>query len=219
MQSSGGGLWYAARMFVVRLENMLSFCNGRSEEPLRAVSGDSEFAEPIRRRYLPYCQRFFEFIDELLGRDVEDVPPETREHYLSSGTYSFQVIKEYFMKFFKSCIILLCVLSLTACCADTNSETENARTSHSDYSVQNYDSKKSVLFKGTELDPSAACTINSKEFKPSLFCSGVDDVFFSWNGSVYSYDGTVEKSCLKLMRLTSTTAAARYTISSTTVTS
>lgn len=76
MQSSDHGLLDTARMNVEHLENMFSFYNERSMDPLRAVSGDSEFAELIRH-YLPYSQRFFEFVDELLGRDAEDVPQES----------------------------------------------------------------------------------------------------------------------------------------------
>lgn len=97
------------------------------------------------------------------------------------------------MKFFRSCVILLCILSLVGCNNDTNSETENNQTSHSDYSVQNDVNKKSVLFKGTQTDSNALCTVNSKEFKPSLFCSSIDGMFFSWDGAVYSYDGAEEK--------------------------
>ena len=64
-------------MSVEHLENMFSFYSERAMDPSRAVSGDSEFAELIKQRYLPYSQRFFEFVDELLGRDVEDVPQES----------------------------------------------------------------------------------------------------------------------------------------------
>lgn len=77
MQSSDRGLLDTARMSVEHLENMFRFYNERSKDTIRAVSGDSEFAELIRQRYLPYSQRFFEFIDELLGRDVEDVLRES----------------------------------------------------------------------------------------------------------------------------------------------
>ena len=77
MQSSSRGLLDTARMSVEHLENMFSFYSERSKDPLQAVSGDSEFAELIRQRYLPYSQQFFEFIDDLLGRDVEDVPQES----------------------------------------------------------------------------------------------------------------------------------------------
>lgn len=77
MQGSNYGLLDTARMSVEHLENMFSFYSERAMDPSRAVSGDSEFAELIRQRYLPYSQRFFEFVDELLGRDVEDVPQES----------------------------------------------------------------------------------------------------------------------------------------------
>ena len=71
------GISFTARMSVEHLENMFSFYSERAMDPSRAVSGDSEFAELIRQRYLPYSQRFFEFVDELLGRDVEEVPQES----------------------------------------------------------------------------------------------------------------------------------------------
>ena len=77
MQGSNYGLLDTARMSVEHLENMFSFYSERAMDPSRAVSGDSEFAELIRQRYLPYRQRFFEFVDELLGRDVEAVPQES----------------------------------------------------------------------------------------------------------------------------------------------
>jgi len=77
MQSANYGLLDTARMSVEHLENMFSFYSERAMDPSRAVSGDSEFAELIRQRYLPYSQRFFEFVDELLGRDVEEVPQES----------------------------------------------------------------------------------------------------------------------------------------------
>ena len=82
MQGSNYGLLNTARMSVEHLENMFSFYSERAMDPSRAVSGDSEFAELIRQRYLPYSQRFFEFVDELLGRDVEDVPQESVVPYI-----------------------------------------------------------------------------------------------------------------------------------------
>lgn len=76
MQGSNRGLLDTARMTVEHLENMFSFYSERAMDPSRAVSGDYEFAELIKQHYLPYSQRFFDFIDKLLGREVEDVPQE-----------------------------------------------------------------------------------------------------------------------------------------------
>lgn len=52
------------------------------------------------------------------------------------------------------------------------------------------------LFSGTDKDESPLNTINNKEFSPSVFCFDNDTVFFSWKGSVYSYneiESTLEK--------------------------
>lgn len=44
------------------------------------------------------------------------------------------------------------------------------------------------VFSGTEKDAAPLNTINNKEFSPSVFCYDNDTVYFSWKGSVYSYN-------------------------------
>ena len=46
------------------------------------------------------------------------------------------------------------------------------------------------MFAGTEKDESPLKTINNKEFTPAVFCFDNDTVYFSWKGSVYSYNET-----------------------------
>lgn len=46
------------------------------------------------------------------------------------------------------------------------------------------------VFSGTDKDEAPLNTINNKEFSPSVFCYDNDTVYFSWKGSVYSYNET-----------------------------
>lgn len=47
----------------------------------------------------------------------------------------------------------------------------------------------SETFRGVEKDEDPISTVNCKEFRPSLFCCGGGNAFFSWNGKVYKHDG------------------------------
>lgn len=44
-------------------------------------------------------------------------------------------------------------------------------------------------FRGIEKDETPINTVNCKQFRPSLFCYGDGNTFFSWNGKVYKHDG------------------------------
>lgn len=44
-------------------------------------------------------------------------------------------------------------------------------------------------FRGVEKDETPINTVNCKEFRPSLFCYGGGNTFFSWDGKVYKHDG------------------------------
>ncbi len=79
--NSDNSLLGTARAFVKHLENMFSFYDARSKDPLKAMEGDAEFAALIKEHYLPLNQQFFEFIDELIRSEDEQpqqnsaVPP------------------------------------------------------------------------------------------------------------------------------------------------
>lgn len=47
-------------------------------------------------------------------------------------------------------------------------------------------------FNGFEQDENPLNTVNSKEFKPSVFCYNGDNVYFSWKGCVYEYIAKTE---------------------------
>lgn len=96
------------------------------------------------------------------------------------------------MKILRSCAILLCALTLAGCYANKNSESDSSMASTSEHSAENESKSESVLFKGTEKDPNAISTVNYKQCKPMLFCSGGEEVYFSFDGAVYSYDGVKE---------------------------
>lgn len=49
-------------------------------------------------------------------------------------------------------------------------------------------------FKGLPKDDSPLNTVNYKEFKPQLFCYEDNDIFFSWDGTVYQYSGEAAKA-------------------------
>lgn len=69
-----GGLFESTRALVSLLENMYDYYYERSNDPTRAVAGDSEFAALILDRYLPFQKEFFEMIDRLIQKDRETEP-------------------------------------------------------------------------------------------------------------------------------------------------
>lgn len=72
--NSDGGLLDSARMLLSHMQNMFSFYNERSKDPLQAINGDAEFAALIKEHYLPFYQQFFEFVDDLINNDNEQLP-------------------------------------------------------------------------------------------------------------------------------------------------
>lgn len=72
---------------------MYDFYNERSKNPLLAIEGDAEFAALIKEHYLPIHQRFFEFIDELIGRNDEQIPQ--RSNYPTVEDCSERLKEDY----------------------------------------------------------------------------------------------------------------------------
>lgn len=72
--NSDGGLLDNAKLFVEHLQNMFNFYNERSKDPHKAIEGDAEFAALIKEHYLPFYQQFFEFVDDLINNDNEQMP-------------------------------------------------------------------------------------------------------------------------------------------------
>lgn len=76
-KNSGGSLFESSRSIVARLEEMYRYYYERSQDPSRAVKGDAEFAALIKEHYMPFEKEFFEFIDRLLNKDKEQLPPRS----------------------------------------------------------------------------------------------------------------------------------------------